>query len=98
MADAVRPDWLTELIGIVGLLCPPAGRASSVASRDSKKIGQAAPDQEHGPGWFWVGLAGQRVDSDQLERGCLAPADGPDQHRFQLIESMQDGNILRVRV
>jgi AAA domain/PLD-like domain len=98
MADAVRPDWLTELIGIVGLLCPPAGRASSVSSRDSKKIGQAAPDQEHGPGWFWVGLAGQTVDSDQLERGCLAPADGPDQHRFQLIESMQDGNILRVRV
>jgi AAA domain/PLD-like domain len=98
MASAVRPDWLTELIRIVGLLCPSAGRPSSISGADGKKIGQASPDTEHGPGWFWIGLAGQAVDSAQLERGCLAPADGPEKHRFQLIESMQDGNILKVRV
>jgi AAA domain len=98
MASAVRPDWLTELIGIVGLLCPPADQAGNTSGGGGKKIGQASPDPEHGPGWFWIGLAGQAVDSDQLERSCLAPADGPEKHRFQLIESMQDGNLLKVRV
>jgi len=97
MVDTVRPDWLTELIEIVKLLCPAPG-VGSTAGGSGKKIGPAWPDPEHGPGWFWVGLAGQIVDSDQLDNGALASADGPEQHRFQLIESMQDGNILKVRV
>ena len=33
-----------------------------------------------------------------MEAGYLAPAEGSEQHRFQLIESVQEGNVLKIRV
>jgi len=98
MAYAQRPDWLSELIAIVQLLCPETSGSTSAAAGRARKFGRVTRDAEAGAGWFWTGLAGRSADSDQLEGGYLAPAEGAEQHRFQLIESVQEGNILKVRV
>ncbi len=98
MANAQRPDWLTELIGIVQWLCTKTGGSTSAAPGKARKFGRVSRDAEQGAGWFWIGLAGRPADSDQLEDGYLAPAEGAEQHRFRLIESVQEGNVLKVRV
>jgi hypothetical protein len=98
MTSAPRPDWLTELIAIVQRLCPETGGSTSAAAGRPKKFGRVTRDAEAGAGWFWTGLAGRSADSDQLEGGYLAPAEGAERHRFQLIESVQEGNVLKVRV
>lgn len=99
MADRQRPDWLGELIGVVQQLCPDNGRArSDSAARKPLRIGRVSPDSELGGGWFWIGLASRKLDDDQLETAHLAPAEGTRQHKFQLIETLQDGNVLKVRV
>ena len=49
-------------------------------------------------GWFWIGLASRAVESDQVEAAYLAPSEGAQQHKFQLIETIQVGNVLKVRV
>lgn len=61
-------------------------------------MGRVSPDSELGVGWFWIGLANRKIDDDQLESAHLAPAEGTHQHKFQLIETVQDGNVLKVRV
>ena len=98
MAAAQRPDWLTELIAIVQRLCPETGVSALAAAGRARKFGRVSRDAEQGAGWFWTGLAGRSPESDQLEAGYLAPAEGSEQHRFQLIESVQEGNVLKVRV
>jgi hypothetical protein len=98
MAHAQRPDWLTELIEIVQRLCAETGGSTSAIASRARKFGRVSRDAEQGAGWFWMGLAGRSADSDQLESGYLAPAEGAEQQRFQLIESVQEGNVLKVRV
>jgi hypothetical protein len=96
----VRPTWLTELIGVVQELCRVSGR-DSIGSLTGKarRLGPVQPDVELEAGWFWLGLGGKKsLESDQLEAGYLAPAEGAEQHMYQLIETMQDGNVLKVRV
>ena len=98
MASAQRPDWLIELISIVRRLCPETGGSTSAAAGRARKFGRVSRDAEQGAGWFWTGLAGRSADSDQLESGYLAPAEGAERQRFQLIETVQEGNVLKVRV
>jgi len=100
-----QPRWLKELIDVVRLLCPPqksrAGQNTTeerAATDTAKCRGPAVPYEEHGPGWFSVPLAGcQAFESDQLEAAYLAPREGGHTHKFQLIETVHDGNVLRVR-
>ena len=49
-------------------------------------------------GWFWIGLGGRKLEDDQLETAHLAPAEGARLLKFQLIETLHDGNVLKVRV
>lgn len=100
MADRQRPDWLGELIGVVKQLCPgnERDRLDGAARKPPQRIGRVSPDSELGTGWFWIGLAGRKLDDDQFETAHLAPAEGTHQHKFQLIETLQDGNVLKVRV
>jgi hypothetical protein len=99
-----QPGWLEELIGVVRLLCPaqksPGGQGTTeehAAADRAKRRGPATPDEERGAGWFSVSLAGQAFESDQLEAAYLAPRKGGHTHKFQLIETVHDGNVLRVR-
>ena len=99
MADPQRPDWLDELIGIVRRLCPRPGKeVSDSATRKARRIGRVSPDAELGAGWFWIGLASRKLEDEQLEAAHLAPAEGAQHRKFQLIETLQEGNVLKVRV
>lgn len=99
MADPQRPDWLDELIGVVRRLCPEPEKGSpGSTTRKARNLGRVSPDAELGPGWFWIGLASRAVENDQLEAAYMAPAEGAQQHKFQLIETIQIGNVLKVRV
>ena len=98
MAYMQRPGWLTELIGVVQTLCMETEAGTAQATGQALKIGRAAPDVEQGAGWFWIGLTRRQPESEQLEDGYLAPGEGAGQRRYQLIESVQDGNVLKVRV
>jgi hypothetical protein len=98
MVPMQRPGWLTELIGIVQKLCTDTERGRSEPSEKATKIGRVHQDAERGAGWFWVGLGGLKTDSEQIEGGYLAPGEGARQRRFQLMESVQDGNVLKVKV
>ena len=98
MADTQQPDWLDELIGVVRRLCPePEKDPLDGTGRKARNLGRVSPDAELGPGWFWIGLAGRPVENDQLEAAYLAPAEGAQKHKFQLIETIQIGNVLKVR-
>lgn len=99
MPDVPRPEWLIELIRVVQRLCAAdSGSASATDSGKTKNIGRVLPDTEKGDGWFWLGLAGRSADSDQLENAYLAPADGAGKRRYQLIEAVPDGDLLKLRV
>jgi hypothetical protein len=99
VADPQRPDWLDELIGVVRRLCPEPEKGSPASTtRKARNLGRVSPDAELGPGWFWIGLASRAVENDQLEAAYMAPAEGARQHKFQLIETIQIGNVLKVRV
>ena len=98
MAYMQRPGWLTELIGIVQKLCSETETGASEPTGKATMIGRVSQDAEQGAGWFWMGLTGRQADSEQLESGYLAPSEGSGQRRYQLIESVQDGNVLKVRV
>lgn len=91
MTESRQPDWLTELIAIVRQLCPPgAGNAAdggSPVTGEAHKVGRVSCDLERGAGWFWLGLEGRSYESDQLDVAFLAPAEGPEQHKYQLIET-----------
>jgi hypothetical protein len=96
MADPQRPGWLDELISVVRRLCAEPGKgAPNGKSPKSRNLGRVSPDAELGSGWFWIGLASQAIESDQLEGGYLAPSEGARQRRFQLIETVQVGNVPR---
>ena len=96
MTDRQRPGWLDELIGIVKRLCTDSGRG--LPDGKARKIGRVSTDVELGAGWFWIGLGGRTLEDDQLEAAYLAPAEGADRLRFQLIEALHDGNVLKVKV
>lgn len=99
MADPQRPDWLEELIGVVRRLCQePEKDTPGTTTRKARNLGRVSPDAELGQGWFWIGLASRAIENDQLEAAYLAPAEGAQQHKFQLIETIQIGNVLKVRV
>jgi hypothetical protein len=95
VAEPKQPHWLAQLIGIVEPLCRPDSDAAASKTND-KRIGAVISDAERPAGWFRLGLRGRKLDSDQLDGGYLAPAKG--EQRYQLIEALQEGNILRVRV
>ena len=99
MTEVPRPAWLAELIEVARQLSEASGgdNAALPAERP-ERIGKASPDAEAGPGWFWLDLGGQVVESDQLETAVLGPAEGPQQRRFQVLESAQDGSVLRIKV
>ena len=96
MTDRQRPSWLDELIGIVKRLCPDPGK--DIPDSKARVIGRVSPDAELGAGWFWIGLGGRKLEDDQLEAAYLAPAEGARRLKFQLIETLHDGNVLKVRV
>jgi len=96
---ATLSGWLDELIGIVKQLCPDDGKDLSDSKMgDARVIGRVSPDAELGAGWFWIGLGGRKLEDDQLEAAHLAPAEGARRLKFQLIETLHDGNVLKVRV
>jgi hypothetical protein len=99
-----QPRWLEELVSVIRLLCPaqkfPTGQGGikqHTAADAAKRRGPATPDADRGAGWFSIRLAGQAFESDQLEAAYLAPKEGGRARKFQLIETMHDGNLLRVR-
>ena len=99
MADPQRPDWLDELIGVVRRLCAEPGKGGpNGKSPKSRNLGRVSPDAELGSGWFWIGLGSQAIESDQLEGAYLAPSEGAQQRKFRLIETIQVGNVLKVKV
>lgn len=109
MARPQRPQqspqdrWLDEVISVVRQLCPPQespGRPASDqnAVPDSAKCrGPVTADADRKAGWFSLPLGGQSFESDQIEAAYLAPKEGARARRFQLIETVHDGNLLRVR-
>lgn len=97
--DRQRPGWLAELIGIVRQLCSDYGKdLSDSRVGNARLIGRVSPDADLGAGWFWIGLGGRKLEDEQLETAHLAPAEGARRLKFQLIETLQDGNVLKVRV
>ena len=99
VANTQQPDWLDELIGVVRRLCPESEKDKlDGAPRKARNLGRVSPDAELGSGWFWIGLASSPVENDQLEAAYLAPAEGARKHKFQLIETIQIGNVLKVGV
>src|ERR1017187_1207730 len=99
MTEVPRPAWLTELIGVARQLCEASGGdEGAAAGQGPERVGKVSPDAAAGPGWFWLDLRGQVVESDQLETAVLGPADGPQQRQFQVMESAQDGSVLRIKV
>jgi len=110
MAQPQRPQqspqdrWLDEIVSVVRQLCPQQetpgrpGTGNQNAQPDSAKCrGPATVDADRGAGWFSIPLGGQSFESDQIEAAYLAPREGGRARRFQLIEAVHDGNLLRVR-
>lgn len=103
MPTPQRPPWMAELIDVVGQLCPtPASGAaadpSAAPSWKERRVGRVTRDARMDAGWFWIGLDGRALDDDEIEAAYLAPQDGAAQHKFSVIETVQEGNVLRVRV
>jgi hypothetical protein len=95
----VRPAWLGELIEVARQLYEASGGDDEDHPAERpERIGKASPDADAGPGWFWLDLGGQAVESDQLETAVLGPAEGPQKSRFQVLESAQDGGVLKIKV
>ena len=99
-----QPRWLAGLVAVVRLLCPvqksPSGQVAAeqhTVADAAKRRGPATPDADRGPGWFSIPLVGQAFESDQLEAAYLAPKEGGRARKFQLIETVHDGSLLRVR-
>src|ERR1019366_7927191 len=85
MTEVPRPAWLAELIEVARQLYEASGGdKGALPAERPERIGKASPDAEAGPGWFWLDLGGQVVESDQLETAVLGPAEGPQQRRFQV--------------
>ena len=98
MAELPRPGWLSELIGVVQRLCAAdRSRGTPAKTGQPRRLGRVTPDAEKGDGWFWLDVAGRFADDDQLETAYLAPGEGAERRRYQLIEAVQDGNLLKVR-
>jgi AAA domain len=103
MTAPQQPRWMVELIGIVGQLCPtPASGEGADPSAPSswreRKVGRVTRDARMDAGWFWIGLNGRALDDDEIEAAYLAPQDGAAESKFSVIETVQEGNVLRVRV
>ena len=99
MAGTLRPEWLTELIGVVRRLCTPEhDYMATEQSARARNLGRVTQDAEKGSGWYWLDLAGRPADAVQLESGYLAPDEGSGRRRYQLIEAVQDGNLLSLKV
>lgn len=104
MPESPRSDWLSDLITVVRQLCHSttgrtraASASEPVPSPGARKVGRVTADPESGAGWFWIGLKGRHYDSDELDDAFLAPPDGSEHRKYQLIETIQDGNVLRIR-
>jgi hypothetical protein len=106
MVHVQRPQWLEELIGIVGRLCPEPesrgdrarGEAPEDPAPNARRVGRVTADEGLGPGCFWVGLDGRPLEDDQIEAAFLAPGGGSMEHKFLVIETVQEGRVLKVRV
>jgi AAA domain len=99
MAEGQRPAWLTELIGVARQLDEVRSGSKGLGEdAEPKRFGRANRDGESDPGWFRVDLGGQDAEADQLESAVLAPAEGPRQRRFQVMETVRDGNVLKLKV
>ena len=103
MTEVSRPAWLTELIAVERQLSEVGSRNNGLSEHgEPKRLGRANRDLESDPGWFWVDLGCQAAESDQesdqIETAFLAPAEGARKRRFQVMEAVRDGSVLRVRV
>jgi hypothetical protein len=99
MTEVARPAWLAELIGVARQLFEASGGASGLHQHgEPERLGRANRDPQLDPGWFWVDLGRPAGEADQLETAVLAPADGPRQRQFPVLEAVQDGNVLQVKV
>lgn len=101
------------MIGIVRPLCPASARNPGFADasagtqdgaerterteRNARRVGRVTADLASGAGWFWIGLNGRSLEDDQVEAAFLAPEEGPQQHRFQVVETGQEGSVLKVK-
>jgi AAA domain len=99
MADVPRPAWLAELIEVGRQLYEVSGGDKGLREGGRpKRLGRANRDPESDPGWFWVDPGGDAAEPDQVETAFLAPAEGPRERRFQVMEAVQDGHVLKVKV
>ena len=99
MTDGARPVWLTGLIEVTRQLYEVGGGDTGLPEGwEPKRLGRANRDLESAPGWYWVDLGDQAAESDQLETAFLAQAEGSKQSRSQVMEAVQAGDILKVKV
>src|ERR1039457_4664903 len=83
MTGVPRPAWLAELIEVARQLYEASGGdKGALPAERPERIGKASPDAEAGPGWFWLDLGGQVVESAQdgsvlrIKVASFAPSDG----------------------
>ncbi|MFD0683063.1 AAA domain-containing protein [Actinomadura fibrosa] len=97
---AGRPSWLEEAVRAAQAQHQAAttGQRPSQGAQGTRIVGRARPDPVAGSGWYQVALRGTAFDPDRVSEAFLAPDDGADEHKFSLIETVQDGAVLRVRV
>jgi hypothetical protein len=95
-----RPPWLGEVIGALERQLEARRRVDPRAnrSRGLARIGAAVRDADAAAGWFRVDRRGQRFSGDQLDSAWLAREQGPRFDGYPVIEAVDEGNEVRVRV
>lgn len=88
------PGWLDEAVRAVSARIATESGASSTATW--RPIGEARADGH--PGWFAVDVRGRRVNPDTLDALRLAAADAAPSGGLRVMEAVQEGEVLRVRV
>lgn len=98
-SEDARPAWLEEVIDAVGLQIQ--ARTAGAAGDDGsqvERLTEALPNPSLGPGWYWVDLSRLDLEPELVESGWLSPVEALDQDSYGVIEAVQDGSRLNLRV
>jgi hypothetical protein len=88
------PDWRDSVCSVLDFWISKEGG-------DRRKIGMSriGAARQSGGGWYTLDVRGTRVDLDQVETLRLAgPQDPQAGDGYQVLEAVQDGPLVRVRV
>lgn len=92
------PQWLLDIIAAVRAVQDLRARSAKTAGSggQDRRLGRVRRDVDEGEGWYWLRL-GQRGELD-LDEAYLAPSGGGAHRKYGLVEAVQDGETVRVRV